>query len=84
MKIKFRDIHAANVTRALKTQKRRKAEGCCIICGAKAVDAWYCQPHKTERAIWARNAYRRKHGIPLNAPLYSTYKRHNESSSLTT
>jgi hypothetical protein len=70
-----------NTIRALKTQRRRRDAGLCITCATPAVDGWHCQRCKEANAVRLRNRYRLRHGIPLDAPLWSRSPRksHNHT-----
>lgn len=47
--------------------KRRKA-GLCVTCG-KPAKSQHCKACWAKRRDYNRNRYRRKHGIPLDAPI---------------
>lgn len=47
----------------------RKTKGMCMSCREPAVDFWRCAKHKAENALAARNRYRLKHGLALDAPV---------------
>lgn len=52
-----------------KWQIKCLAEGRCIMCERKATARYYCDEHLAAARTWKRNWYRRKVGIPDNAPL---------------
>lgn len=49
--------------------KKQRKLGNCVTCGQPAGKARYCPKHLDEQRVAARNRYRRKHGIPVNAPI---------------
>ena len=61
-----------------------KASGLCVICGKPAVKCGYCAAHYEDMKIRQRNYYRKKVGIPINAPLWTrkTALKKNDESEL--
>ena len=52
-------------------QKVLISQGLCMICAKPRQGyAYLCDSCHAKNRILARNRYRRKHGIPLTAPLY--------------
>ena len=59
------------LSRQRRWQLVRQAEGKCPRCGQKLrnKEIWHCARCAAVIRVTARNAYRRKHGIPLDKPL---------------
>lgn len=58
------------VSRQSRWQARRRASGLCYICGSEpAIDGWHCNGCREKGRASRRNYYRKKVGIPLNAPI---------------
>ena len=58
--------------------ERRHAKGVCVVCGEPLSSKWYCQEHTESVRENARNRYRKKHGIPVNAPLKGNGRKRTE------
>jgi hypothetical protein len=56
-------------SRQYKMQMEQHALGNCAICFKPATSKWYCDKHTILARTSARNRYRKKHGIPEDAPL---------------
>lgn len=56
-------------------QKRMAAEGRCIICATKTDLGTRCALHLALFRTDNRNRYRKRHGIPLDAPIVRGRKR---------
>mgnify|MGYP006368466507 CR=1 FL=1 len=57
-----------HVSRQLKSQRARKAAGLCQTCPNPSHDYTMCDHCREVHAKKYRNAYRLKHGIPLDRP----------------
>lgn len=52
-------------------QLEKEQQGLCRICGQPAVRPGLCYKHLEDNRRLNRNSYRRRHGIPLDAPVLS-------------
>ena len=65
------------MTKQREWQLIQKSKGLCVLCAKKACKrkdgkpGSLCIHHKKRDAVRARNAQRKKRGIPLDAPLYA-------------
>ena len=50
-------------------QLRKKAAGLCTRCGSAVAKSTLCDPCRAINRTECRNVYRRKKGIPLDAPI---------------
>ena len=57
------------MTRQRRWQLAQNARGLCAICPMPRVDDHHCAQHAKDCRDRARNRYRLKAGIPLDAPL---------------
>jgi len=58
------------MTRQYKWQLKQRSKGLCGICARAALDGTgFCVKCHKKRQAYMRNHYRRKMGIPLDAPL---------------
>ena len=57
-------------------RKLRMQRGLCIQCNRKHVDGRRCAVCLKKKNTQQRNAYRKKHGIPLNAKPYKRGRPH--------
>ena len=53
-------------------QERQLKEGLCITCGEPSTSKYYCQVHTEAVRKRHRDAYRKKKGLDINAPLNRT------------
>ena len=65
-------------TRQRKWQIEKQNQCLCIICGKSADAGNVCSLHREQRRKRSRDAYRKKHGIPLDAPLSSQGRKRRE------
>lgn len=56
------------VSRQRRWQKKKHREGKCVICGQHTGGSFFCGKHAEANRRRARERYRRKRGIPLDAP----------------
>ena len=59
-----------NISRQRAYQIRHQQRGLCALCSQPATLYGLCQKHRDEQNLRQRNAYRLKHGIPLDNPLW--------------
>ncbi len=58
------------ISKQVRYQRRHRAMGLCWLCGDKVHgDSPFCLKHRDDARTRRRNLYRRKVGIPLDAPL---------------
>ena len=60
------------ISRQRRYQLKKKKAGLCVQCGKKRVTAFHCIECAAKHRTNARNQYRKRHNIPLDAPLYKT------------
>lgn len=66
-------------TRQRKWQIEKQNQGLCIICAKPADSGSVCSEHRDQRRTHSREYYRKKHGIPLDAPLSTRGRKRLES-----
>ncbi|MCK5605074.1 hypothetical protein KAR91_24505 [Candidatus Pacearchaeota archaeon] len=59
-------------TKQQRWQEKQESEGKCTKCNEPLFSKCYCKAHTEEMRERARNRYRKKNGLPLNAPLTKT------------
>ena len=58
-------------------QEKMLKEGRCRVCGKPAVSKNFCQRHDDIAKSRARNRYRKKVGLPVDAPLHTRVKNYD-------